>query len=312
MSPTNWHLPSTTTGLPWMAQWVKNLPSVLETQKTRVQSLGQEEALEEEMAAHFSVLAWRTPRTEEPGGLRITESQRVRHDWVTKRIHSHLWLQGLNHVLLQLLTLNSPGKVFRVETGNEVLRSGKTGRTDFRRLDNFSRFYELNSCISMHLEKHWNPSWWWLFLLTSKSFTTLAETFWKNMCLIVCTPPSPKSHAHWPSVPASLEQFLTAIWDAVSQAIVLILPQIKVNSQVSHCAFFFSQQLWIPSNLSVDLVESYSYRPGFLRMMVHPHTRMLPSLSTPHIFLKILSNVMCANSVFSKNKFWSKGTIKAL
>ena len=134
----------------------------------------------------------------------------------------------------------------------------KTGRTDFRWLDNFSRFYELNSCISMHLEKHWNPSWWWLFLLTSKSFTTLAETFWKNMCLIACTPPSPKSDAHWPSVPASLEQFLTAIWDAVSQAIVLILPQIKVNSQVSHCAFFFSQQLWIPSNLSVDLVDSYS------------------------------------------------------
>ena len=47
----------------------------------RVRSLGREDPLEEGMAAHSNVLAWRTPWTEEPGGLLSTGSQRVGHDW---------------------------------------------------------------------------------------------------------------------------------------------------------------------------------------------------------------------------------------
>ena len=49
-------------------------------QETRVQSLGREDPLEEKMATHSSVLAWRIPWTEAPGGLQSPESQRVRHD----------------------------------------------------------------------------------------------------------------------------------------------------------------------------------------------------------------------------------------
>ena len=49
-----------------VAQTVKNLPSV---QKTQVQSLGQDDSLEKEMATHSSILAWRIPWTEEPAGL---------------------------------------------------------------------------------------------------------------------------------------------------------------------------------------------------------------------------------------------------
>ena len=49
-----------------MAQMVKNLPAM---QETKVQSLGWEDPLEEEMATHSSILAWRIPWTEEPGGL---------------------------------------------------------------------------------------------------------------------------------------------------------------------------------------------------------------------------------------------------
>ena len=49
-----------------IAQMVKNLPAIQETQ---VQSLGPEDPLEEEMATHSSILAWRIPRTEEPGKL---------------------------------------------------------------------------------------------------------------------------------------------------------------------------------------------------------------------------------------------------
>ena len=43
-------------------------------------SLGGEDPLEEEMATHSSILAWRIPWTEEPGGIQSMESQRVRHD----------------------------------------------------------------------------------------------------------------------------------------------------------------------------------------------------------------------------------------
>ena len=56
---------------------VKNLPAVQEMQ---VQSLGREDPLEKEMATHCCILAWRIPRTEEPGGLQSTGSQRVGHN----------------------------------------------------------------------------------------------------------------------------------------------------------------------------------------------------------------------------------------
>ena len=50
-------------------------------QKTQVWSLGQEDPLEEKMATHSSILAWKIPWTEEPGGLQSMGSQRVRYDW---------------------------------------------------------------------------------------------------------------------------------------------------------------------------------------------------------------------------------------
>ena len=60
-----------------MVQRLKRLPIMWETW---VQSLGQEDPLEKEMATHSSILAWRIPWTEEPGGLQSTGSQRVGHD----------------------------------------------------------------------------------------------------------------------------------------------------------------------------------------------------------------------------------------
>ena len=60
-----------------VAQMVKNLPPMLET---RVQSLGQEDPLEKGMVTHSSILAWRIPWTEEPGGLQSMGLQRVGHD----------------------------------------------------------------------------------------------------------------------------------------------------------------------------------------------------------------------------------------
>ena len=60
-----------------MSQMVKCLPTMRETW---VQSLGQEDPLEKEMATHSSSLAWKTPWTEEPGRLQSIGLQRVGHD----------------------------------------------------------------------------------------------------------------------------------------------------------------------------------------------------------------------------------------
>ena len=60
-----------------VAQMVKNVAAM---QETRVQSLGQEDPLEEGMATHSGILAWRVPWTEEPGGLQSMGSLRGRYD----------------------------------------------------------------------------------------------------------------------------------------------------------------------------------------------------------------------------------------
>ena len=67
-----------------MAQWVKNLPAMQETQEMRVWTLGQEDPLEKEVAIHYSLFAGEIKWTEEPGGLHSKELQRVVHSLATK------------------------------------------------------------------------------------------------------------------------------------------------------------------------------------------------------------------------------------
>ena len=63
---------------------LKNLPAYAGDAKKRwVRSLGQEDPLDEEMATHSRILAWKIIWTEEPGRLQSMGSQRVRHDWIT-------------------------------------------------------------------------------------------------------------------------------------------------------------------------------------------------------------------------------------
>ena len=69
-------------GASQVAQTVKNLPTMWEAW---VQSLVWEDPLEEGMATHSSILAWRIPWAEEPGKLQSMGLQRVRHDWATKQ-----------------------------------------------------------------------------------------------------------------------------------------------------------------------------------------------------------------------------------
>ena len=76
-----------------LAQRLKHLPA---SQEMWVWSLGREDPLEKEMATHSSILAWRIPWMEEPGGLQSTGSQRVGHDWATTSIHFTSILKEIN------------------------------------------------------------------------------------------------------------------------------------------------------------------------------------------------------------------------
>ena len=95
-----------------VAQTVKNPPAMQEIQ---VRSLGREDRLETPMATHSSVLAWRVPWTEEPGGLWSRVLQRVRHDWATNTattvmsqtpgLPAHKTCRSCTNVLLKCLLL---------------------------------------------------------------------------------------------------------------------------------------------------------------------------------------------------------------
>ena len=77
-----------------VAQTVKNL---LAKQETQVQSLGQEDPLEMGMATHSSILAWRIPWIEEPGGLQTIGLQRIGHDRATKHRNGGQLVCNLRH-----------------------------------------------------------------------------------------------------------------------------------------------------------------------------------------------------------------------
>ena len=127
-----------------VAQMVKRLPTVWETW---VQSLGREDTLEKEMATHSSTLAWKMPWTEECGRLQSMGSQRVGHDWATSLSTE------IEPLLLQLVTFSNP---WGSSGWREALCApGNLVGQVCRWLDVFrNRFYDLNPCISSHLEKH--------------------------------------------------------------------------------------------------------------------------------------------------------------
>ena len=86
-----------------VAQMVNNLPIM---QETWVQSLDQEDPLEKGMATHSSILAWRIPWTEEPGGLQSMGLQRVRHDWATNTHMDMCWKYQVGHFISLLRELS--------------------------------------------------------------------------------------------------------------------------------------------------------------------------------------------------------------
>jgi len=89
-----------------VAQWERIHLPMQKKQETGVQSLGQENPLEKEMATHSSILAWKIPWTEDPGGLQSIGSHRVGHDCsdLAQRFTAEPWLN----------------KVFPVETSLNI------------------------------------------------------------------------------------------------------------------------------------------------------------------------------------------------
>ena len=75
-------------------------------QETWVPSLGQDDSLEQEMAPHSGILAWRIPWTEEPGGLQSMGLQRVGHDWVTNTFQYSFMTFCISVVLAVISTLS--------------------------------------------------------------------------------------------------------------------------------------------------------------------------------------------------------------
>jgi len=91
-----------------VAQTVKNLPAM---RMTLVQTLGQEDPLEKEMATHSNILAWRIPWTEDPGGLQSMGSQRVAHNWLANTFTLSLYLYRIIiHTFINILLYASVSK----------------------------------------------------------------------------------------------------------------------------------------------------------------------------------------------------------
>ena len=86
--------------LTYVVQTVKRLPTMWET---RVQSPGQEDLLEKEMATHSTILVWKIPLTEKPGRLQFTGLQRVGHYWVTSFNFTFNLVKKAKIVLLTVL-----------------------------------------------------------------------------------------------------------------------------------------------------------------------------------------------------------------
>ena len=96
--------------------------------ETKVQSLDQENPLEEGMANHSSILAWRIPWTEEPGGLESIGSQRVRHDW-SNWAHTHIKhlggniLSSLHMLIFCILTIPWTSTIIKMHKKNREVGS---------------------------------------------------------------------------------------------------------------------------------------------------------------------------------------------
>ena len=134
-----------------MGKKKKNLPAM---QEILVWSLGWEDLLEKEMATHSSILAWRIPWTEEPGGLQSMGLPRVGHDWVTKATHPTWKAKGYTKIQNWL----------KMYPGIEMLSHGSLwyGRETLLRVTNSFLFWPCCTACRILV-----PTWDWTQALRS-------------------------------------------------------------------------------------------------------------------------------------------------
>ena len=167
----------------------------------------------------------------------------------------HLSLQGSNYELLRLLSTPSErSPEWRSGMRPSVLWANWQNRSSDRYFQEkilWAQFLHL--FISRKALKSF------MVMSTPWDCSNLYETsrkLQKNMCLVACIPLH-QSHVYILTFPhSSLEQYLSAIWNAVSRDIVLILLQIKLNSPLSHFAFFFSWQESVTGLDKAKMVEN--------------------------------------------------------
>ena len=141
-----------------VAQMVKNPPAMQETQ---VQSLGWEDSLEKGKVIHSSTLAWRIPRTEEPGRLWSMVFQRVGHDWVTKcaraRMHTHAHARAHTHTHTQTLREKKHNFASSVLANWKIQRCLKVPQISLFTLPAPTNWKE--NWGKYHTQKHVYPQW---------------------------------------------------------------------------------------------------------------------------------------------------------
>ena len=128
---------------------VKNPPAMQEMQ---VQSLGQEDPLEEEMATHSSILAWRIPWTEEPGGLQSMGSQRVENDLVSKHTCWYTEIQLVSHTAV---TTSNVAKFTSVLIICLLFYTNKSGHLEKKKDNLFLPFWSLCFFLFSPIIVHW-------------------------------------------------------------------------------------------------------------------------------------------------------------
>ena len=158
----------------------------------------------------------------------------------------HLALQGLNHVLMQLLIFNTPWKEFRVEGRYEALcAQEKTGKTDFQIVRYFQKLILWDQFLYLLISRKAIKSI--MVLTVSLDLEKVHETgrdFLEKYGLDCMCFPFTKNHIYTHPAPLVLWSSFSELFEVLSpQATVLILPQIKLNFQLSHCAFFKNWQL---------------------------------------------------------------------
>ena len=143
--------------------------------ETWVQSLGQEDPLEKEMAIHSSTIAWKSPWTEEPGRLQSTGSQRVEHDWATSLwSFSLLLLSPLCHfpsysfsffLHMQLSTIFLSSFTLRMNILNHIFRHQQTepyldsGISPWRMIKILIANHHWKLTMCLHSSKWFSSQW---------------------------------------------------------------------------------------------------------------------------------------------------------